>query len=203
MQSTLQDLTDKLYNEGLAKGKDEAQRLVSEAKAEAKRIVEAADAEAAEIVKRAKKLASDEISMAENDLKLSSVQVVNAIRQKIENSVLTKSVKIPVTKAFSDTKFVKELIMTIVKAFKPDNASSVDLEVLLPVSLKQQIGDSLEAQVKSDLSSILDVKGVKGLTSGFKIGPKDGGYQISFTGEEFSELISEYLRPATKKILFE
>lgn len=203
MQSTLQDLTDKLYNEGLAKGKDEAQRLVSEAKAEAKRIVEAADAEAAEIVKRAKKLASDEISMAENDLKLSSVQVVNAIRQKIENSVLTKSVKIPVTKAFSDTEFVKELIMTIVKAFKPDNASSVDLEVLLPVSLKQQIGDSLEAQVKSDLSSILDVKGVKGLTSGFKIGPKDGGYQISFTGEEFSELISEYLRPATKKILFE
>ena len=40
------------------------------------------------------------------------------------------------------------------------------------------------------------------ITGGFTIGPKDGGYFISFTDETFIELISGYLRPATRKILF-
>ena len=43
---------------------------------------------------------------------------------------------------------------------------------------------------------------MKGLSKGFKIGPRDGGYQISFTADDFTSLIGEYLRPATKKILF-
>ena len=48
----------------------------------------------------------------------------------------------------------------------------------------------------------IDVKNVKGLANGFKIGPKDGGYQLSFTADDFTGLVGEYLRPATKKILF-
>ena len=46
------------------------------------------------------------------------------------------------------------------------------------------------------------MKNVKGLANGFKIGPKDGGYQLSFTADDFTNLVGEYLRPATKKILF-
>jgi V/A-type H+-transporting ATPase subunit E len=42
----------------------------------------------------------------------------------------------------------------------------------------------------------------KKVSGGFKIGPKEGGYFVSFTDETFNELIAEYLRPATKKILF-
>ena len=42
----------------------------------------------------------------------------------------------------------------------------------------------------------------KKVAGGFTIGPKNGGYFISFTEETFNALISEYLRPATKKILF-
>ena len=40
------------------------------------------------------------------------------------------------------------------------------------------------------------------ISGGFIIGPKDGGYFISLTDETFIDLISAYLRPATKKILF-
>ena len=42
----------------------------------------------------------------------------------------------------------------------------------------------------------------KKVSGGFNIGPKDGSYFISFTDETFRSLISEYLRPATRKILF-
>ena len=42
----------------------------------------------------------------------------------------------------------------------------------------------------------------KKIAGGFTIGPKDGSYFISLTDETFKELISEYLRPATRKLLF-
>ncbi|MBR4826300.1 MAG: hypothetical protein IKZ91_00245, partial [Bacteroidales bacterium] len=40
------------------------------------------------------------------------------------------------------------------------------------------------------------------MNGGFKVSPKDGGYMLQFTDEEFTQLIANYLRPATKKILF-
>ena len=42
----------------------------------------------------------------------------------------------------------------------------------------------------------------KKMNGGFKVAPKDGGYVLQFTDEEFTQLIANYLRPATKKILF-
>ena len=42
----------------------------------------------------------------------------------------------------------------------------------------------------------------KKIAGGFRIGPKDGGYFISLTEDTFKNLIGEYLRPTTKKLLF-
>ena len=47
MQDKLQELTDRLYNEGLSKGKHDGEELVQKAQAEADRIVAYAKAEAA------------------------------------------------------------------------------------------------------------------------------------------------------------
>ena len=46
MENKLQQLTQKLYDEGLEKGRAEAERLVSEAKSEAAKIIADAKAEA-------------------------------------------------------------------------------------------------------------------------------------------------------------
>ena len=40
------------------------------------------------------------------------------------------------------------------------------------------------------------------IPGGFTIGPKDGSYFIDLTSESFESLISEYLRPVTRKLLF-
>ena len=67
---------------------------------------------------------------------------------------------------------------------------------------QKELEKAFSNEVKKNLSQGIEVKNVKGLAKGFKIGPKDGGYQISFTADDFTNLIGEYLRPATKKILF-
>ncbi|MBO5276132.1 MAG: hypothetical protein J6A86_03290, partial [Alistipes sp.] len=59
MGNKLQELTDKLYQEGLEKGRVEADNLVAEAKSKAQKIVAEAEARAAEIVAAAEDKAAD------------------------------------------------------------------------------------------------------------------------------------------------
>ena len=49
MENKLQELTDKLYNEGLSKGKTEGEAFLAKAREEAASIVAAAEKEAADI----------------------------------------------------------------------------------------------------------------------------------------------------------
>ena len=62
--------------------------------------------------------------------------------------------------------------------------------------------DILVGELAKVLKGSVEASFSKKIAGGFTIGPKDGGYFISFTEETFNALISEYLRPATKKILF-
>lgn len=69
MQNKLQELTDKLYNEGLSKGKQEAEELKAKALQEADQIVSQAKNEATAIVAKAEKEAAEIITRADNDVK--------------------------------------------------------------------------------------------------------------------------------------
>ena len=53
MENKLKELTDRLYGEGLEKGRVEADRLVADAKEQAAKILADAQAEATRIVKQA------------------------------------------------------------------------------------------------------------------------------------------------------
>jgi len=202
MQDKLQELTDRLYEEGLSKGRQEAEELLAKARAEAKEIVEKAHAEADAIVREAEKKAAETRTTVEGDLKMASTQTISAVQQQVENMVVTEAVAKPVGAALSDQKFVKELIATVVKAFNAANPDGQGLEVILPAQAQNELEQAFNNEVVKDLAKGLEVKNVKGMANGFKIGPKDGGYQISFTADDFTGLIGEYLRPASKKILF-
>jgi len=202
MSNKLQELTDKLYQEGLSKGKQEGEEMLAKAKAEAADIVAKAKKEAEQIVSNAEKEAEDLKSKIGTDLKMASSQTLAALKQQIESAVTTKAIGTPVKEAFADKDFVKNLISTVVKAFNASNASSSDLDVILPASLKKELGEGYASQIASELGKGINIEFSKTLAGGFKIGPKEGGYQISFTDEDFSAIFCQYLRPSTKKILF-
>jgi len=202
MQNKLQELTDKLYNEGLSKGRREAEELLAKAKIEAQEIIDKARSQAVEIVAEAEKKAAETQTTVEGDLKMASTQTIAALRQQVENMVVAKAVAGPVDTALSDDKFVKDLITTVVKAFNAANPDGVDLEVILPAQARKELDQAFANEVAKNLSKGVEIKQVKGLANGFKIGPKEGGYQLSFTADDFTALVGEYLRPATKKLLF-
>lgn len=196
----LQELTDKLYNEGLSKGKAEGEAILAKAKEEAAAIVENARKEAAAVMAQAQAKADELKSKTASDIRMASEQAIQATKGDIEKLVVAKAVDASVKDAMTSADFVKAVLTEVAKKFSADNAA--DLEVVLPERLKE----ALEPFVKNELGNIIG-KGVeasfsKRISGGFNIAPKDGGYFISLTDETMNSLISEYLRPATKKILF-
>ena len=196
----LQELTQKLYEEGLAKGKQDGEALLKKAQSEAEGIVKQAQEEAEAILAKARKDAEDFKVKVEGDVKMAAQQAVQATRTDIENLVVSKVVDGTVDKALANEDYIKGIITAVAQKFSADEPA--DLSLVLPESLKS----SLEPFVKNELGKLLG-KGIdatfsKKVAGGFKIGPKDGGYFVSLTDETFKDLIGSYLRPATKKLLF-
>lgn len=196
----LQQLTDKLYQEGLSKGRQEGEALLAEAKKQAAGIMEEAKTQADAILAQARKDAADYKTKVESDLKMASAQALQATKKDIENMVVSKISDAQVAKALSAPDFIKGIITEVARKFNAEEAA--DLELVLPESLKKE----LEPFVKNELASLLkggvDATFSKKVSGGFTIGPKDGGYFISLTDDTFKSLVGEYLRPVTKQLLF-
>ncbi len=200
MSNKLQELTDRLYQEGLSKGKEEGEALLAKATAQAEELKAAARKEAEAIVAAAEKTAAELISKAESDIKSAAAQSLQATKKDIESLLANAVFSDKLHENLSDGDFLKELISTIAQKFSSEEA--VDIALVLPANKQGE----LEAWVKGELSKTLK-KGVsaefsKKLSAGFTIGPKDGSWYVSLSEETFRELIASYLRPVTKKILF-
>ena len=200
MQNKLQELTDRLYNEGLSKGKQEGEELLAKAKVQAEEIIAKAKAEAAQIVAAAQKEAEEIRTKTASDVKMAAGQSIAATKKDIETLIVGKMTEAEIKKALTSAEFVKEIIKAVAEKFTTDGP--VDLETVLPESLKKDVEPFLTKELAKSLGAGVEASFSKKVAGGFRIGPKDGGYFISFTDETFNELISEYLRPATKKLLF-
>lgn len=200
MGNKLQELTDKLYNEGLSKGKEEGEAILAKANEQASNIVESAKKQAEEIIAKAQKEAEDFKSNVQSDVEMAASKSIQTTKHHIENLIVTKIVDKPVTDALSSPEFIKEILKEVAQKFSAQDSS--DLNLVLPEAMQAK----LEPFVNGELSKLLG-KGInasfsKRFNGGFTIGPKNGSYFISFTDETFKSLIGEYLRPTTKKLLF-
>lgn len=202
MQDKLQELTDRLYNEGLSKGKHDGEELVQKAQAEADRIVAYAKAEAERIIAQANKDAEEMKTKVAADVKMAATQSIAVTKQEIEKMVVTKAATEGVKANLSSPDFVKEMIRSVLNAFNPQNSKPVDMDIVLPEALKKELSPFVINEIHDVFKVCGDVSFSKKVTGGFKIVVKDGGYMLQFTDEEFAQLIANYLRPATKKILF-
>lgn len=200
MQNKLQELTDKLYNEGLSKGRQEGEELLAKAKTQADEMISKAQAEADRIIAEAQKQADEIKTKTASDIRMASNQSLAATKKDIETLVVGKMTDEAVKKALSSADFVKELIRAVVEKFTTDGP--VDLALILPENLQKDLEPFVTNELAKILNAGVEASFSKKVSGGFRIGPKDGGYFVSFSEDTFNQLISEYLRPATKKLLF-
>jgi len=203
MQNKLQELTDKLYKEGLSKGQKEAEDLKAKANNEYKSIIAKANKEAEEIINKALKEAEDLKSKAADDVKMASHNSYTALKQKIEDLITTKVIDNPVAQVLDDSEFLKNLIIRLANAFNAESTEPVDMNIIFPEAKQKEMNEFIKNNIIKELGKKPIISFSRDIKHGFKIGTKDGGYLINFTDEEISQLFSEYLRPDTKKLLFD
>ena len=200
MQNKLQELTDRLYNEGLSKGKQEGEELLAKARLQAEEIIAKAQAEAAQILSAAQKQSEELKTKTTSDIRMASSQSLAATKKDIENLVVAKMTEKSVKNALTSAEFVKEIIKAVAEKFTTDGP--VDLALVLPENLRSELEPFVSNELAKILGAGVEASFSKKIAGGFQIGPKEGGYFVSFTEETFNQLISEYLRPASKKLLF-
>lgn len=202
MQNKLQELTEKIFKEGISKGNAEAEKIINGSKKEAGDIVANAKKEADKIISNAKKKSDEIKSSSEAEFRLSSKQAINALKQQITDLVNGEIVSASVKDAFKDKDFVKRLIETSIKNWKPASDEDIDISLLLPEKQEKEIQQYFTKSVKDLLKKGLEIRFDDEVKSGFQIGPKNGSYKISFTEEDFINFFTQYLRPRLIKLLF-
>lgn len=192
----IQELTSKLYSEGVEKGREEADRVVAEAKAKAQQIVNEAEAKASEIIASAQKQQAELKSHTEAELKLYVAQSAEALKTEIINMVTDKLATLNVKAAMAEKSFMQQLIVELVRDWSKNETLSIGVQN--PKELESYIA----ANIKELLDKGLKIESVNGIKTGFTLSPEDGSYKVRFGEDEFIAYFKEFLRPQIQNLLF-
>ncbi|MCF8359467.1 MAG: V-type ATP synthase subunit E [Prolixibacteraceae bacterium] len=198
MEQKLKEITEKLYQEGVEKGNQEAEKIIAEAKDTAKKVIEDAKKEAASIISTAEKEAGEMKKNTRSELQLASKQLVASLEQELVSLVNGKIVEESVKKAVDDKQFMQELIVTAVENW----TAGQDVKVFVNPSDKKEVEGFFASKAKEMLDKGLVIESANNVKAGFQIGPSDGSYKVSFSREDFINFFKEFLRPKVVELLF-
>lgn len=202
MQNKLQELTDKIYQEGISRGKQEAETIISEAREEADRIIKNAEEDAEGIIAKAVKDAGELKNNTLSELRISFRNALNSLKQDIEVLITNKVVDDPVKEVLSDSAFVTKLMETAIeKLFSGSDIKGADIHV--PEEMAQKIGHYVNQKTTKTLSSGIVLIPVKSMEKGFEIVPHGKDFKIRITETDFENYIKEFLRAKLIRLLFE
>ena len=196
MNDKLQELTDKIYLEGVEKGKNEAKEIVSKASEDAEKIIAKAKADAEKILADAEKQAKELEKNTKSELKLYTDQSLNALKSEITNIISEKVASIAVNSALNDKQFMQSIISDIASKWISNG------EVVIEAKDAKSLEDYFMANAKELLNKCVTIKEVKGLKTDFTISPVNNGYKVAFGENEFIEYFKDFLRPKLVGMLF-
>ena len=196
MENKIQELTDKIYHEGVEKGNEEARKLVEQAQNEAKKIVDDAQRQAEAIVANARKSADELTQNTKSELRLFAGQAVNALKSEIATLVTDKLVDADV-KAFAANKdYLNAFIVALASKW------SVDEPIVISTADAEDLKKYFAAKAKGLLDKGVKIEQVNGIKTLFTVSPADGSYKVDFGEEEFMNYFKEFLRPQLVEMLF-
>lgn len=198
MQSKLQALTEKIYQEGVQQGEAAAQLIRKEAEEAARLIIEEAQQEADQLRRQAQLEAEQQKDAAHTELRLAADRAQNHCRKRIAELLIHETLGPPLEDAFENTKFLKEMIQTLVKSW----AGSEGIELIFPEEGKDSLYNWAARTYRMKLGKGLEVNVNEQLKSNFAIRPQGKGYMIQFDAPAFQAFFAELLRPSTRDLLF-
>ena len=198
MDVQLQELIDKIKKDGIANAESEAQKIIAEAEKKAQSIIADAEEKSQEIIKNAKA----ETSKMEKASEEAIVQAGRNMLLSFKDSLLSELnglVQAETEKATTKDVLAK-LIPETVKAWS-ENTQVDELSVLLSEKDLASLQAAFTNELKAEIEKGLEIKPDKTLSSGFRIGVKNGAAYYDFSAESVAELFAAYLNPKVAALI--
>lgn len=197
MKVQLNELIEKIKNDGVKTAEENAERILSEAKEKAVAIIRSAEDEAlrtSDVAKadaeRTERSGTEALQQAGRDLLLT-------VRNRIEQ-VFNRVIKNEVSGSLDQNLMAKAILATV------KNLSTVSGDGLV-AQIPEKEYDSIEAGLRdvlaTELANGVEIVPFKGLNAGFRISMKDGSAFYDFSDEELTRMLSQYLNPKLEKAL--
>jgi len=212
----IQELIEKLENDGVKKGQTKANSIIEEAKTTAEKILKDAKDEASRIKDAAKKEATGFKSASEEELKIAFRDSMLVLRKEIEKT-FTKQVGKMITQSLEDKKMLGQVILEIARSAKDkaNISSAKNVEVILPAKvfslddfrkdgkeLKEGALTKLAVDVAKDiLQEGITFKTSDKISTGIKVYIKDTQVEIDLSDKAVAEILLEHLQPRFRAVL--
>ncbi|RKX79909.1 MAG: hypothetical protein DRP60_04030 [Spirochaetes bacterium] len=201
MDDKLQELTDRLYNDGVEKARKEAQTILADAEKQKEEILRNAEKDAASIIDKGRKDSADLQSRTESELAMAARQAEAALKQRIVNILSDNVLDDGVQSTLNNETLLNDLIVSTMAAWA-SNGNIPDVSLVLSDEQKDVFSGGLKSALKKQISDGLDIEFSGRMKSGFRIESKDGSYAMSFTEKDFQEFFRSFIKDKSRASLF-
>ncbi|MFY9151715.1 MAG: hypothetical protein WAO52_06870 [Prolixibacteraceae bacterium] len=202
MTNSIRELTEKIYHEGVLKATQDAQIIIAEAQLKAEEILRSANQEKTNIINQAKNDADELKRKSESEIRLGTQKMMSKLKQNIAGLLVLKQIGSISSNAINDRQFVKDMILTIVKNRITNHPGESAINIFLSPEDEKELSGYFKNQLITELNNGLEFVADPHIRSGFKIGPRDGNYLISFTAEDFENYFKSFLKDKTWNLIF-
>lgn len=196
MDSQIQALTEKVYQEGVLKGEQEAAKILADANAQAEQVERDARDRAEQIIAEAQRSASELKSNTERELKLNASKLIEATKASIVDVLAGRIAGDSVQALTANPELLQRVVLEIAKGF--DLKHGVEITSNQAEELKAYFAQNAKALLEEGLT----IKQVAGKATQYTIRPQNGSFKVEIGEQEFVELFKSILRPQLAQELF-
>lgn len=200
MSEQVQELINKIKQEGIEEAQKKAKEIEDQARAKANQIVENAKKEAQKITHDAQEETKKMRLAAEMAIKQSSRNTILSLRKEIEN-ILKKII----TRQVSETLTSEQLGVIIQELIKKSAGTESKAEVQVNLNPKDldKLKNGFFTKLQNEVKQPIQFQSAQDIAKGFTISFDGGKSRFDFTDISLAEYLSTYLNPQVAALVKE
>jgi len=202
MTSKIQELTEKIYQEGVDKAQNQATILLKEAEDKAAALASDAQQKADNIILEAEKKSQEIYRDLKEELQSISSQVIDITKQKITDSIVIDASHTISKKLLDDNDFLGTLILEVVKKWNMENGAIDDLSLILSEEQLEKLGEIIKLEALQILQNKEQILFDPSIKKGFLIISNSEGFKVSFSDEDLENFFKIFMKPRIQEFLF-
>ncbi|HKJ41707.1 MAG TPA: hypothetical protein VKA27_06400 [Sunxiuqinia sp.] len=202
MTTNVQELTEKIYHEGVLKANEDAAKILEKARKEADGIIQSAMKQKENLLMQADEAVKEAKEKADAEIRLAAQKVLGKLKQQITDELITLQVNAAVKSAFEDVEFIERMILLVIENWEQAGQKESELSLLLPAEEEKRLAEFFKRKLAMQLRKGMEIRLDPDMRNGFKIESKGGHYRLSFTDDDFENYFKNYLKEKTWELLF-